>query len=98
MQQALYFRGAALAGDLVAQLGLVICTAFWSFEEPFSHDDIFKVRNFDKTSQRQTKKKKIILSPHLHLKNLACILKPFIDSQEIKPNVAHTLYKKYNVR
>lgn len=57
MQQALYFRGAALAGDLVAQLGLVICTAFWSFEEPFSHDDIFKVRNFDKTSQRQTKKK-----------------------------------------
>ena len=27
MQQALHFRGAASAGDLVAYLGLVICTA-----------------------------------------------------------------------
>lgn len=48
-----HFRGAAFAGDLVAQLGLVICTALWSFKGPFSFDDIFKVETFDKTFQKQ---------------------------------------------
>lgn len=47
-------------------------TPLWSFEGLFSLDDIFKVGTFDKTFQRQTKKKKILLSPHLCLKNSAC--------------------------